>query len=245
MKVLDIPKSGRCGDLVFYRVRRRQFARRYVVPALRRTPATARARGSLGALSKMWRTLLTEEQRRGWNGAAAKVQSRPRLEQAGSLTGQAHFVGINSSRARINREVLLVAPERVSFPPNPVTGLILSHANGQVSLKLSVSGPVEGDIMVFGAAPCSAGRKKWRHGAFLGLLPPPVGGESDFTELYVARYGKPERGQRVFVRTRQQKEGWEDHPRDVSEVVLAKVAAAGVEIRSPKAEIRSGLGRDG
>ena len=65
MKVLDIPKSGRCKDLVFYRIRRRQFARRYVVPALRRTPATARARGSLGALSKMWRTLLTEEQRQG------------------------------------------------------------------------------------------------------------------------------------------------------------------------------------
>jgi hypothetical protein len=79
MKALDIPKSGRCGDLVFYRLRRRQFARRYVVPALRRTPATARARGSLGALSKMWRTLLTQEQRQGWNAAAAKVQSRPLL----------------------------------------------------------------------------------------------------------------------------------------------------------------------
>ena len=93
--------------------------------------------------------------------------------------------------------------------------------------------------MVFGAAPCSAGRKKWRHGAFLGLLPAPVGGESDITELYVARYGEPEPGKRVFIRTRQQRGGgWEDHPRDVSEVVLAKVGAAGVEIRR-KSENRS------
>jgi len=92
--------------------------------------------------------------------------------------------------------------------------------------------------MVFGAAPCSAGRKKWRHGAFLGLLPPPAGGESDITELYVARYGEPEPGKRVFIRTRQQKEGWEGHPCDVSHVVVAKVGVAGVEIRGPKAEIR-------
>ena len=115
---------------------------------------------------------------------------------------------------------------------------VSGNKNGRVSLKLSVSGPVEGDIMVFGAAPCSAGRKKWRHGAFLGLLPPPVGGESDITELYVARYGEPEPGQRVFIRTRQQREGWEGHPRDVSHVVVAKVGVAGVEIRGPKLEIR-------
>ena len=131
MKVLDIPKSGRCGDVVFYRIRGRQHARRYVVPACRRTQATVRARASLGTLSKMWRTLLTEEQRRGWNTAAAKVLSRPRLDQAGPLTGQAHFVGINSARARIGRGVLLVALGPVSFPPNPVAGLILSRVNGR------------------------------------------------------------------------------------------------------------------
>jgi hypothetical protein len=90
--------------------------------------------------------------------------------------------------------------------------------------------------MVFGAAPCSAGRKKWRHGAYLGLLPAPAGGESDITELYVARYGEPKVGERVFIRTRQQVDGQEGEDKDISEVVGAD------EIRKPKAEIRRWLG---
>ena len=76
--------------------------------------------------------------------------------------------------------------------------------------------------MVFGAAPCSAGRKKWRNGAYLGLLPAPVGGESDITELYVERYGEPKAGERVFIRTRQQRGGWEDDDTDISGVVRAE-----------------------
>ena len=118
----------------------------------------------------------------------------------------------------------------VVFGPNPVEGLNISEEQGRLRLRLRVVGPVDGDIMVFGATPCSTGRKKWRNGAFLGLLPAPVGGESDITELYVARHGEPEPGKRVFIRTRQQREGWKDHSRNVHEVVLAKAGAAGVEI---------------
>jgi hypothetical protein len=131
----------------------------------------------------------------------------------------------------------------VVFGPNPVEGLNISEEQGRLRLRLRVVGPVDGDIMVFGATPCSTGRKKWRNGAFLGLLPAPVGGESDITELYVARHGEPEPGKRVFIRTRQQREGWKDHSRNVHEVVLAKAGAAGVEIRNPRSE--GGLGRVG
>jgi hypothetical protein len=94
------------------------------------------------------------------------------------------------------------------------------------------------DIMVFGAAPCSAGRKKCRNVAYLGLLPVPVGGESDITEMYVERYGEPKPGERVFIRTRRQRNGWEGYNKDTSEVVPAEVVVEAVQIRSPKAEIR-------
>jgi hypothetical protein len=238
MTILDIPRSGRDGAYVYYMRGRKLCRRRYVIPRNVRTAGRARARVAFGAIAKAWSRVLTEAQRRAWNAAAAKVQSRPRLWQSGWLTGQTFFAGINSAWSRIGREMLLWPPDAVVFQPNPVGQLILSRANHRVSLKLSVSGPVVGDIMVFGAAPCSAGRKKWRNGAYLGLLPPPAGGESDITELYLARYGEPEPGKRVFIRTRQQREGWEDHPRDVSGVVVAKAGTAGVEIRSPKPEIR-------
>ena len=132
-----------------------------------------------------------------------------------------HFEGINSARARIGHEVLLWPPERVVFGPNPVAGLSISSDNGRISLRLRVSGPVAEDIMVFGQAPCSAGRKKWRHGAYLGLLPVPQGGMSDITDLYVQKYGEPVPGRKVFIRTRQQKDGWEGRDHDLTDVTPA------------------------
>jgi hypothetical protein len=272
MKMLEIRKSGRDREYVYFMRGNKLCRQRYVVPTTRRTRATAHARGALGALAKAWREL-TEEQRLAWIAAAAKVLSHPRLGQSGPLTGAQYFVGINSARAGIGREMLLWPPERVVFGPSPVEGLRISWENGRMRLKVRIhrtfdalcgpepqgnSGPLtpaispsEGerenrrqlpgesrsrgrvqDIMVFGAAPCSAGRKKWRHGAYLGLLPAPEGGESDITELYVARYGEPKVGERVFIRTRQQANGQEGDNKDISEVVGAD------ESRKPKAESR-------
>ena len=241
MRILDIPMSGRRGKHVFYMRGRRLYRRLYVVPRNVRTTARRRTRGAFGVIAKAWGGRLTEEQRRAWIVAAAKVKSHPRLWQSGRLTGEMHFQGINSARARIGLEMLVFPPERVIFGPNPVEGIAISYVNGQVRLRLKVAAPVTEDIMVFGQAPCSAGRKKWRHGAYLGLLPVPEGGESDITEMYVAKYGEPVPGKKVFIRTRQQKDGWEGYDQDLCEVVPAKPVAAarrgGVQIRNSKSEL--------
>ena len=94
MHMLDCPKSGRSGDVVFFMIRNRQRERAYVIPKSVRNTATRRTRGAFGALSKAYSTLLSEEQQAAWNAAAAKVLSRPRLGQCGPLTGQEHFVGV-------------------------------------------------------------------------------------------------------------------------------------------------------
>ena len=76
---------------------------------------------------------------------------------------------------------------------------------------------------------------------YLGLLPVSEGGESDVTEMYVAKYGEPEPGKKVFIRTRQQKDGWEGYDQDLCEVVPARPVAAarpgGVQVRNPISEI--------
>jgi hypothetical protein len=233
--------SGRRGKHVFYMRGRRLYRRLYVVPRNVRTAARRRTRGAFGAISKAWSQVLTEEQRRAWIAAAAKVKSHPRLWQSGRLTGEMHFQGINSARARIGLEMLVFPPERIIFGPNPVEGIAFSYVNGQARLRLKVSGPVTEDIMVFGQAPCSAGRKKWRHGAYLGLLPAPEGGESDITEMYVAKFGEPEPGKKVFIRTRQQKDGWEGWDWDFSEVVPMRIPNPKAETRRPSANWSRGL----
>src|ERR1035437_9797531 len=146
MKVLDIPKSGRGRQVVFYRRGRGQYWRRHVIPHNPRTAAQRRARAILSAVSKAWSELLTEQERRAWMAAGRKVRSHPRLAQSGPLTGEMHFAGINSARAAIGRELLREPPERVVFGPNPVEELAVSYIQGRLRLGLRVSGPAAEDI---------------------------------------------------------------------------------------------------
>ena len=228
-----IPLSGRGRDpnlpfdfdLVFYRLRNRQYARADVIPADPRSPAQLRLRDIMRAVSPAYGTVTTEEQRRAWRAVAEKQWSRRHLTR-GPLTGQDLFVKLNTVLRLVGREMLLWPPEPVAFGPNPVEKLRIRRRHGRLSLKLRLAGPVPDDIMVYGQAPCRAGRKKPRHPVYLGLLPPPVGGSSDITAQYVARFGEPEPGQRVIIRVRQQRNGWQDEARDVSQVVPARVLAA-------------------
>ena len=219
MKVpLSIPKSGRFGALVFYRRRNRQYARVHVIPADPKTPSRLQTRDIMRAVSRAWSRWLNEDERQQWNLLGPKVLSRLRLTR-GKLTGQALFVKLNTARAWIGRDLLRRPPQRPVFPPNPVVGLSIGYQQGRLRLKVSVSGPVEGDLMVFAQAPCPATRKKSRKPVFLCLLPPPESGESDITDQYLARLGEPNPGRKVFILTRQQVNGWEDHSMELSAVV--------------------------
>ena len=63
---------------------------------------------------------------------------------------------------------------------------------------------------MLGSRWCSRGI--WTRGhkfATIGKLPP-ARGWSDITALYVNAFGVPPVGQRVFIRTRQLSNGWED-----------------------------------
>jgi hypothetical protein len=65
---------------------------------------------------------------------------------------------------------------------------------------------------VQGAAPVGTGIRCVQHFPFLGLLPPPIDGWSDITELYIARYGMLPVGTVIFIRTCQHIDGATDVP---------------------------------
>jgi hypothetical protein len=60
-----------------------------------------------------------------------------------------------------------------------------------------------------------------QHFPFLGLLPAPIHGWSDITELYRARYRVLKGGTAIWIRTCQHIDGWID----VAKVVRARVPA--------------------
>ena len=57
--------------------------------------------------------------------------------------------------------------------------------------------------MVSSWHPCNAGVMVWNKFVRIGLLPAPVGGMIDITRRYVAKYGVPPVGKKVFIRIQQ------------------------------------------
>jgi hypothetical protein len=218
MKVLDIPSSGKRGTVVAYQSKFGLCHRALVVPANTQTPARQHMRRAFGSFARAWGGVLTQTQRDRWDEAGPKVQSATRLG-SGPLTGQQHFQGINSARSCIGLPPLWEPPAPVVFDRSPVGQLIITNDEGGVRLRLEVNASVTADIMVFGQAPCSAGRRKRRNVSYLGLLSAAQDGLSDITAMYIARYGAPRPGERIFIVTRQQKDGWEDYDQQTTAVV--------------------------
>jgi hypothetical protein len=57
--------------------------------------------------------------------------------------------------------------------------------------------------MVSASRPCNAGVAVGRKFCRIGLLPAPESGMSDITKPYVARFGRPPVGKKIFIRVQQ------------------------------------------
>src|ERR1019366_6496129 len=143
----------------------------------------------------------------------------PRLAQKGPLTGQQFWQAISTVRAIVGLPETLEVPARPVSSPSNVGRLVSENGADGVRLYLVVSGELNEDIMVFGQEPCSQGRYKRRNVSYLGLLPPPIGGLSEITSLYKAKFGEPRPGQKIFIVTCQEKDGWKGFDQETSATV--------------------------
>jgi hypothetical protein len=218
MRILDIPQSGKQGTFVSVRTRYGQVRRRYAIPTDRRSPAQLRIRSSFGRVVSRWRGL-TEGQRAAWAIAAQDVYSRPRLGQCGRLSGYLLFIKINSILSYQGQPLVIIPPERPTFDANPVGALVATNNGGEIGLKLSVSSTPAAQVLVLGTHPRSPGVTFAKHFTILGVLPPAEAGYSNITKLYIDRYGIPPAGTRVFIRTRQMFNGWEDDLKQTTAIV--------------------------
>jgi hypothetical protein len=220
MKILDIPQSGKRGLAVSYQSPFGLCSKVHFVPKRTITPARERMWRVFGSNSQMWSHTLSEDQRHRWCAAGAKVMSS-RLGQKGPLSGQQFWQSISSVRGCVGLPADLEPPAPVGFDPSPAGRLIIENGPDGVRMYVAVSGELATDIMVFGQEPCSSGRYKRRNVAYLGLLPPPIGGKSEITSLYKARYGEPRPGEKVFIVTCQTRNGWKDWDQEACEVIPA------------------------
>jgi hypothetical protein len=97
--------------------------------------------------------------------------------------------------------------------------LHITNRGDRVVLRLEVSQAASTLIKVYGAAPQSRGTSRGRDFRVLCRLPPPHNGESDITLPYVQKFGVPEPGKRVFVRTVVEVNGRQTDPQETNCVV--------------------------
>jgi hypothetical protein len=220
MKIESIPKRGRKGSVIYSETRHGKVARQYVPPRDSRTPDQLASRTDFGAVSRRWRTL-TPQHFDAWRLA---VRDRYIVTKAGRRVRPNcyhYFVSVNTQRAKLGLPQFDFPPAEPVFGPNPVAELVITDTGGEITLKLRVTSPPAQYTLLEGAAPVRTGVRSVQHFTFLGLLPPPIDGWSDITELYIARYGVPKSGMAVWIRICQHIDGWTDPPK----VVRARVPA--------------------
>jgi len=176
----------------------------------RHTAAQLRTQQTMTQFSKGWNERLTEDQRIAWRRLA---EYHPRLVRKGRfyrLRGHQIFRAINTVLALLGREPRTDPPPEPKFGVNPQVTLQINGTRRGPTLKLIVKGTPSADIMVFASPPWKAGRTYCGDYRFIGLLPTPVNGWSDITRLYIKKFGMPPPNTRVFIRTWQVVDGWED-----------------------------------
>jgi hypothetical protein len=182
------------------------------------TAGQNRAWGAFGGASCGWGTL-TEEQYRAWDEAAKKENRRRHLPRGHRLNGQNLFTEINSHQRFLGLPPYLDPPDRPAFDHVPLGPLMAGEGRDGFTLKLGVPKLPAGHILVFGARPCSPGRRYCDKLRYLGLVPAPKGGVSEITAQYCERHGVPWPGSRVIIATQQQLNGWRDIPRRLDVIV--------------------------
>jgi hypothetical protein len=206
--------------VVYVNGRYGQLVRQYVPPRNPKTPDQQKNRSNFGAVSSRWRGL-DPATRIAWCIAAADSYTISRTGRRVALNGYNYFVRVNAARAHLDLDQLNLPPTVPTFNPNPVAELAITNTGASITMKLRVPSQPGQYTLVQGAAPVSAGVRCVQHFPLLGLLPAPVDGWSDITDLYVARYGAPIVGTAVFIRTCQHTDGWTDLPKVASAFVPA------------------------
>ena len=200
MKIRRGRFSGRIGEEVYVNSKYGQVVRSRPRRRWRPTAGRLAVQHNMSRVVNAWRTL-TRKQYEAWRAAA----------QDANMNTYPFFSRINGALAAAKLPLVMYPPKPEKIRPNPVEELEILNRGGVTTLRLRVPRAPARHTFVLGSRWCSRGI--WTRGnkfAIIGELPEAVGGWSDITDLYVKAFGVPPVGQRVFIRTRQLINGWQD-----------------------------------
>ena len=226
MKTLDGPQSGARGDVVASRNHYGQHHRKRGRPKKKCTSDRLWSDAAMRAVAEAWDNL-TDEQYQAWAVAGPRVRSRKVLGKSSRLDARGFFSKINLPRAHVGQTLLTWPPAVADFGSNPAKAFTIAHDSRGVVLHLTLARAPADEIVVYASPPCNRGkRRNWDY-RLLGLLSSPIKGVNDISVLYMKKYGLPLEGKRVFIRTRQEINGWRGEPWEASAVVPPREGGSG------------------
>ena len=192
--------SGRIGEEVYVNSKQGQVVRSRSRRPWRPSVGRLSVQHNLRLVVYAWRKL-TRTQYEAWTAAA----------QGENMKTYSFFSRINGALVAAGLPLLMDPPKREQIRPNPVGDLEILNISEVITLRLWVPRAPAQHTFVLGSRWCSTGI--WTRGnkfALIGELPAARRCWSDITALYVKAFGVPPVGQRVFIRTRQLINGWQD-----------------------------------
>lgn len=171
-------------------------------PAKRPTGEQLRVQSETSMLAAAWNAL-ADEQRQLWGERARTNRRGGRAARYHLRSGRRLFFRVNSHRLALRLPLLADPPGPGGYVQAPLVKLVITNRAGRITLKLKVFGGDPHGVMVSSWHPVSPGTMTCRNFVRIGPLPPPVRGMSDITRQYVAKYGVPPVGKKIFVRIQQ------------------------------------------
>lgn len=217
MKLLDVPQSGSLAGQTSSRNRFGQYRRTRAIPVNPASSAQGLARARLSVAAAAWRAL-TDAQRAAWRDLGLSMTRTDSLGQTYDLTGTQAFVSVNSSNAAAGNAQVTAAPGLVTPSAILTATITLTAAAFSIAYTPTPLGAGE-RLFTFVSPQRSAGRSFESDYRLLAVSAAAAASPADVYAAYVAKFGVPIVGNRVFITLHRYSLGFMSGPLYTSAVV--------------------------
>lgn len=198
---LVVDGRGKIGGHVASKNRGGAYFRTKVTPTNPQTASQSEARSRLAAFSQAW-SGLTASQRAAWNGAVNSWNSNNVFGDAVIPSGKELYTRLNANANLIGASAISVPPLHVATTTPNISGLSIDVSD--TALEFDFANASAGQTMVVEAtAPQTAGtyNPSGRYRVIKTIAQTTPATEDVWAE-YVAKFGAPVAGQKVFLRVK-------------------------------------------
>lgn len=196
MKILDVPQSGSLAGVTSSRNRFGQYRRTRATPVNPNSTAQGAVRARLAANAAAWRAL-TSAQRAGWVTLGNNMARTDALGQTYQLTGFQAYVSVNNNNAAAGNSLVADAPSIVT--PSAIATVTITLTAAALSVAYTPTPLSAGErLFSYVSGQRSAGRTFEADTRLLAVSAAAAASPANLYAAYVAKWGVPIVGQRIF-----------------------------------------------